>query len=131
MPRPPRVDPEIARERESLRREMALLRNELELYRSAQNDLRDTEQRLRSLVENAPIVLFAIDRAGIFTLSEGKGLEMLGLKPGEVVGQSAYEIYKSVPRVIDNIRRCLAGESFSEVVRVGELSFETIYTPRK
>lgn len=131
MPRPPRVDPQLARERESLRREMELLRNELELTRSAQTELRDTEQRLRSLVEHAPIVLFAVDRDGIFTLSEGRGLEMLGLKPGEVVGQSAYEIYKDVPRVIDNLRRGLAGESFSEVVRVGELAFETIYTPRK
>ena len=131
MPRPPRVDPQVARERESLRREMERLRNELELYRTAESDLRDTEQRLRALVEHAPIVLFAVDRDGIFTLSEGRGLEMLGLKPGEAVGQSAYEIYKDVPRIIDNIRRCLAGESFSEVVHVGGLSFETIYTPRK
>ncbi len=131
MPRPPRVDPQIARERESLRREMELLRNELELYRSAQTELRDTEQRLRALVEQAPIVLFAIDRDGVFTLSEGRGLETLGLKPGQVVGQSAYEIYQDVPRIIDNIRRCLAGEAFSEVVRLGSLAFETIYTPRK
>ena len=129
MPRPPRVDPQVARERESLRREMERLRNELELYHSAQTDLRDTEQRLRALVEHAPIVLFAVDRDGTFTLSEGRGLETLGLKPGEVVGQSAYEIYQPFPRVIDNIRRCLAGEAFSEVVRVGELAFETIYTP--
>ena len=73
MPRSPRVDPQVARERESLRREMERLRNELELYRSAKTDLRDTEQRLRALGEHAPIVLFAVDRDGTFTLSEGRG----------------------------------------------------------
>jgi PAS domain S-box-containing protein len=131
MPRPPRYNPQATREHEALRRQLDALRAELEEYRSAQAQLRDTEQRLRALIEQAPIVVFAIDRNGVFTLSEGRGLEPLGLQPGQVVGQSAYEIYHDVPRIIDNIRRCLAGESITEVVRVGELMYESIYTPRR
>jgi PAS domain S-box-containing protein len=131
MPRTPRRDPETVRERDALRRQVDALRAELEEYRKAQAPLRDTEQRLRALVEQAPIVVFAIDRDGIFTLSEGHGLAALGLKPGQVVGQSAYEVYRDVPRIVDNVRRCLAGESINEVVRVGELVFESIYTPRR
>ncbi len=131
MPRPPRIDPELARERDALRREVGALRAEIELFRSAETELRDTEQRLRALVQQAPIVVFAIDRDGIFTLSEGHGLEILGLKPGQVVGQSAYEIYRDVPRIVDNVRRCLAGEQINDVVVVGDLVFESIYTPRK
>ncbi len=131
MPRPPRSDPETVRERDALRRQVDALRAELEEYRSAQAPLRDTEQRLRALVEQAPIVVFGIDRDGIFTLSEGRGLEALGLKPGQVVGQSVYEIYRDVPRIVDNVRRCLAGELVSDMVRVGELVYESIYTPRR
>ncbi|MCI0452244.1 MAG: ATP-binding protein [Candidatus Latescibacteria bacterium] len=131
MPRPPRPDPEIVRERDALRRQVDVLRAELEEYRTAQVPLRDTEQRLRALVEQAPIVAFAIDRDGVFTLSEGHGLAALGLKPGQVVGQSAYEIYRDVPRIVDNVRRCLAGESVNDVVQVGDLVFESIYTPRR
>jgi two-component system cell cycle sensor histidine kinase/response regulator CckA len=131
MPRPPRYDPAANRDRDSLRRQLDALRAELEEYRSAQTQYRDTEQRLRSLIEQAPIIVFAIDRNGIFTVSEGRGLEPLGLKAGQVVGQSVYDIYRDVPRIIDNVRRCLAGESITEVVRVGELLYESIYTPRR
>ncbi|HXV13378.1 MAG TPA: ATP-binding protein [Candidatus Krumholzibacteria bacterium] len=131
MPRIPRPDPETVRERDALRRQVHALRAELEEYRIAQVPLRDTEQRLRALVEQAPIVVFAIDRDGIFTLSEGHGLVALGLRPGQVVGQSAYDVYRDVPRIVDNVRRCLAGESINEVVQVGDLVFESIYTPRR
>ena len=46
------------------------------------------------VLSNAPIVLFAIDRNGVFTLSEGRGLERLGLQRGEVVGRQVAEVYK-------------------------------------
>ncbi len=129
MPRTPASD--ANRERDSLRRQLDAMRAELEEFRAAQSHLRDTEQRLRQLVEQAPIVVFGVDRDGVFTLSEGHGLAALGLKPGQVVGQSAYEIYRDTPRIVDNVRRCLAGESINEVVKVGDLVFESIYTPRR
>jgi PAS domain-containing protein len=75
------------------------------------------------------VVLFALDANGMFTLSEGRALESLGLVPGQVVGRSAYEIYRGVPAVLDNIRRALAGEEFTAVVDLGKFAFETRYTP--
>src|SRR4029079_1834015 len=65
----------------------------------------------------------------IFTLSEGEGLKELGLKSGELVGQSVFEVYRDNPRVLESVRRALTGESFSSAVDVGELTFETRYTP--
>jgi len=91
--------------------------------------LRAAEERLRALVVNAPVVLFALDANGMFTLSEGRALESLGLAPGQVVGRSAYEIYRGVPAILDNIRRALAGEEFTAVVDLGKFAFETRYTP--
>ncbi|MEJ7816846.1 MAG: PAS domain S-box protein, partial [Rubrobacter sp.] len=41
--------------------------------KQAEEALRRSEERLRSIVTNAPVVLFALDREGVFTLSEGKG----------------------------------------------------------
>ena len=38
------------------------------------------EARLRVVVENTPVILFALDNSGVFTLSEGKGLESMGRK---------------------------------------------------
>jgi PAS domain S-box-containing protein len=91
--------------------------------------LKRAQEQLRAVVANAPIVLFAIDATGRFTLSEGRGLAALGLRPGQLVGQSAFEIYRDVPRIVENLRRALEGDDFSDVVDVGALAFETRYTP--
>jgi PAS domain S-box-containing protein len=97
--------------------------------RRVEEALRNAEERLRSVVANAPVILFAIDEDGVFTLSEGQGLASLGLTPGEVVGCSFDELYRDHPRILDNIRRAMAGEEFVDRVDVGEISFETWYRP--
>jgi two-component system cell cycle sensor histidine kinase/response regulator CckA len=91
--------------------------------------LRAAEERLHTVISNAPIVLFAIDAGGVFTMSEGHGLEALGLEPGEVVGRSVFDVYRDFPSVLAAIRRALAGEEFTTVTEVGKLAFETRYTP--
>jgi PAS domain S-box-containing protein len=97
---------------------------------AARNEaLRISEDRLRSVVENTPVVLFALDLEGRFTLSEGKGLAVLGLQPGQVVGQSALEIYRDFPSVVAGLRRALAGEEFSLVTEISGLIFEVWYSP--
>jgi signal transduction histidine kinase len=91
--------------------------------------VRHAEERLSAVVKNSPIVLFALDKDGMFTLSEGRGLEALELRPGEVVGRSAIEMYAEMPEVLDALRRGLAGEEFTQVVPVGALAFETRFRP--
>jgi PAS domain S-box-containing protein len=87
----------------------------------AERALRESEERLRSLVTNAPVVLFAIDREGVFTVEEGRGLSRLGLRPGQNVGRSVFDVYRDVPEVIDAVRRALAGESFTATVGTGRV----------
>jgi len=53
----------------------------------AETTLWESTEHLRRIVTSIPIVLWAVDRNGIFTLSEGHGLSALGLVPGEVVGR--------------------------------------------
>jgi PAS domain S-box-containing protein len=89
------------------------------------------EEELSSVLMNAPLVLFRIDADGIFTLSEGKGLEALGLKPGEVVGQSAFELYRDIPEIPRKLKAALKGRELKYVVKVGDLWFETILSPMK
>ncbi|HEY6221542.1 MAG TPA: ATP-binding protein [Candidatus Eisenbacteria bacterium] len=91
--------------------------------------LRKSEERLRTVIAGAPIVLFAIDPQGIITLSEGRGLAALGRKSGESVGKSIYAIYADYPDLVENIRRALRGEDLSAVIEVGEAAFEARYAP--
>ena len=91
-------------------------------------ELRESEERLRTVITGAPIVLFALDSKGMFTFSDGRSLSALGLKPGEVVGQSIFDVYRDMPQVVENVSRALACEEFTSTVEVGELVFGTEYS---
>ena len=97
--------------------------------KEAREALEESEERLRTVVSNAPVVLFSLDREGIVTLSTGRGLEVLGLKPNEDVGKSAFELYADNPPILDDVRRALAGEVFIEYREVSGLIFEIGYAP--
>lgn len=91
--------------------------------------LRQSEAYLRTVVASAPVILFALNQKGVFTLLEGTGLGMLGLRPGEVVGQSVFELYHDYPQVLEQCRRALAGESLTVINEVNGFFFETRYSP--
>lgn len=84
---------------------------------------------LESTLSDAPLIVWAVDRDGVFMLSEGKMLESLGLKPGEVVGQSVFDLYRDVPSIVENTRRALAGESFVSTVELGGICLACWYSP--
>jgi PAS domain S-box-containing protein len=97
--------------------------------RQAEAVLQASEERLRTVVANAPVVLFALDREGIFTLCEGKGLQSLDLQPGEVVDRSVFEVFHDAPALIGGVQRALVGEAFSAITEVGGVVFEIAYSP--
>ena len=99
-------------------------------YKQAEEELRKSEQRLETTVNAAPVVLFALDQKGVFTFSAGKGLQDLGLRPGEVVGQSVFELYHDNPETLDHARRALAGEDFWAVDTITKVQriYETHWT---
>ena len=80
--------------------------------------------RLHAVVDQAPIIVYGLDAEGRFTLSEGAGLAALGLAPGEVVGQSVYDLYAETDVTAASIRRVLEhGETHSWEARVGEAAY--------
>jgi PAS domain S-box-containing protein len=95
----------------------------------AEQKLQESEHLFRSVVENANAIIFMLDRKGIFLLSEGLGLKTLGLKPGQVVGQSAFDIYKDFPSVVDSINMALEGNLTHALNPLLQATLETIYSP--
>ena len=84
---------------------------------------------LRTLINNTPIIVFALDKQGTFIVSEGYGLTALGRKPGEVVGQSIFEVYRDVPLILNSVQAALDGEPTTITVDIAGLSFDTRYEP--
>jgi PAS domain S-box-containing protein len=97
--------------------------------RRAREALKETEARLRTVVGSASLILFATDKNGVFTICEGEGLRSLNLTAGELVGQSVFEVYADNPRVGQNLRRALKGETFTVTVDVRDLILEVRYSP--
>ncbi len=81
------------------------------------------------VVDNVPIVLWAVDAQGVITLTEGKGLTTMGLRPGQSVGRSMFELYADVPEVAESVRASLAGEERSYVTTVGDRVYESLCSP--
>ena len=106
---------------------LACLQNE-ELART--NRRIEFEHRiLRTVIDNTPIIIFAVDRDGRFTLSEGHGLEALGRTPGEIVGQSIFDYYAETPQILDAVQKAMDGQANVATVDVRGLAFDAYYEP--
>ncbi|MDD5307454.1 MAG: response regulator [Deltaproteobacteria bacterium] len=100
--------------------------------------LRKSEELLRTVLNNAPITIFAVDKQGLFTLSEGKSLDTVRLKPGENVGTSAMDLYESLPVILPDgkticgqevIRRVMAGETLAGITELRGIQFDNQFVP--
>ncbi|MGH9378581.1 MAG: PAS domain S-box protein, partial [Terriglobia bacterium] len=95
----------------------------------AEEALKQSELRLRTVVNNVPVILFAVDRMGAFTLCEGKGLEALGVKPGTLAGRSIHDLDRFLPGIGSTFSRAISGETFTATHETGGLIYEGQVTP--
>ncbi|MFC1975440.1 response regulator [Chloroflexota bacterium] len=86
----------------------ASLKAEIAERKQVEESLRESEGRLRTVIDYAPVVLWAIDKDGFFTFSEGRILEDLGLQPGEAVLHLEYFCDFPSPRSRDADGNCPA-----------------------
>src|SRR4051812_48592759 len=70
------------------------------------------QESLANVLAHMPIVIFAYNRDGLITLSEGRGLERMGFRPSELVGKNVLEMYRDDPDMLGPTLRALRGESF-------------------
>ncbi|MBI5361276.1 MAG: PAS domain S-box protein [Planctomycetes bacterium] len=99
---------------------------------------RKSEELLRTVLNNAPITIFAIDTKGVFTLSDGKSLEQVNLKPGDNVGVSALDLFATLPVIQPNgktitgrevISRVLTGETLTGITQLRNVYFDNQFVP--
>jgi rsbT co-antagonist protein RsbR len=86
---------------------------------------------LQNVVDHMPVVLWATDEHGIFTLSDGQALAVLGLQPGQVVGMNALELYASEPLIVRTIQEALAGRFSCTITSAGGYKWESRFIPFK
>ncbi|GEM_PF-1059116 len=107
--------------------------NDITARKHAEEELRDSEERLRFLIDQTPTVNWTLDADLRFTLSRGAGLQTLGLGPDKVLGMYVGDFLGgSGPQAELGVamhRRALAGESFAYEQPIGDLVFDIILGP--
>jgi PAS domain S-box-containing protein len=100
--------------------------------RQTQQNLRESEARLRLLAEQMPAVLWTVDKNLRFTSSLGAGLASLHLKPGQAVGMTLQEFFGTDDLQLPPIAaalRALQGESMSYEMTWRERSYHVYVEP--
>jgi rsbT co-antagonist protein RsbR len=75
--------------------------------------------------------VWAVDRQGVFTHHEGKGLAAAGLKAGQWLGRNIFELYGSAEGAMDGIQRALKGELTHWVNEAHGIYWETWVVPMR
>jgi PAS domain S-box-containing protein len=104
---------------------------DISAQKEAEEALRVADERLRMLVTNAPVVLFAVNGHGIIEVCEGNGLDAAGIDSSELVGRSYLDWSRNTQAMKENVRRALAGESFSAAIRFEDWVYVVRYAPRR
>lgn len=104
----------------ALRRRITELEQQLESSRSSAMPDAAARDWLAWVLAEAPVIVWAIDVDGTITLSEGSGLEALGLRSGELTGKNFFEQYAGNETVLGPVRRALKGEELRQTLDLGE-----------
>ncbi|MBC8425347.1 PAS domain-containing protein, partial [bacterium] len=91
--------------------------------------LGQTDARMRSLVDLAPVMIWEYDADGTITLSQGRALEILGFEPGELVGANVRELYVDDSLLSTDIEEILAGKEMTTTRVVAGRLIEGRHTP--
>ena len=94
-----------------------------------EQELQERLFQLDSVLSHTPLVFSAVNLEGDFIFSEGKGLEKLGRKAGQMVGESVFEIYKDRPDILGYIQKAMQGDPVNAIVEIGEVTFDVFYEP--
>jgi len=95
--------------------------------KKAEESLYAERNLFRATIHGLPVSVFVLDENGIFTLSEGTGLDVLGIMPENVLGKLVYDIFQDRIEIIELIKKAFSGESDKITVKM-EQYFIQIWT---
>ena len=99
--------------------------------KAAENVLFEKEQQLKLILENIPGMFFALDKEGVFILSEGQQLASIEKKPNEVIGKSVFDLFRNHPEIISCIKRAFNGEVVVNENLIENIFFHVTYSPTR
>lgn len=112
---------------ELLKRRIQWILRSLETQR-LHEALTESEQRLRTIIDNASMILFAFNSDGVITFASGSAFEAAGRQPEEIVGRSILEL-KNKPLASDSAYVIESGMPHNSTVEESGRFYEVWYRP--
>lgn len=85
--------------------------------------------QLRTVVSNLPVILMALDQRGRITFLDGRGLEATGRRPGDMLGQSIYELIAPQHGMREALEKSLQGRAAHVEVSAFANIYEVFFSP--
>ncbi|MGN7611660.1 PAS domain S-box protein, partial [Magnetococcales bacterium HHB-1] len=123
-----RIHP-LLRESDNLR--LAVFFRDITRYRHSEQAGLESEQRFRTVINHAPVVMFALDPDCCVTFLGGKGLDAMSLLPDQSIGKSIFTLFGDLPAVRQDIRQALSGQNVSTLRTIRGSVFEGTYMPTR
>ena len=92
-------------------------------------ELRTSEERHRLVVRNVPVVQWALDNDGVFTLAEGLGLLSLGHRSEQMVGSNLFDLYADNASILRYFEQAREGKVISGPFEQGAAAFDSHWGP--
>ncbi len=93
--------------------------------------LQESEKKLDTIISKSPIILFEIDKHGVFTMFKGKGIEQLKVNPSDIIGMSFQETYRVLPIDIRSLRNVIQGKELTTSIQVNNRHLEITCIPQR
>lgn len=95
----------------------------------AEDALRISEERLKSVITTIPVILFSVDEDAVFIMLEGRGLEIVDLQASDFIGRSVYEAFPEGKNLQNAIEDGLAGNHGHSQLQSGNIILDLYYSP--
>jgi PAS domain S-box-containing protein len=109
--------------------EPVLVAHMLDLSEGTNDDIAAQQAWTREILRQAPLAVFVLDGRGVVRLAEGRGLDRLGVEPRRILGRSMLVGRWPRPWIVENARRVLRGEPFSDIASIDTGWLSIKYVP--
>ncbi|WP_242589069.1 PAS domain-containing sensor histidine kinase [Corallococcus macrosporus] len=97
--------------------------------RTLRQERDEAREQLQRVLTQLPVVLWAFDTQGVFTLFEGEGVTSTAVPAQVMRGRSVFEVFRDRRDVLEVILRALAGERLSTELYLMGVWFEVRLLP--
>ncbi|RKH65859.1 PAS domain-containing protein [Corallococcus aberystwythensis] len=97
--------------------------------RTLRQERDEAREQLQRVLTQLPVVLWAFDAQGVFTLFEGEGVTSAAVSSRVMHGRSVFEVFRDRRDVVEVVLRALAGEQLSTELYLMGVWFEVRFMP--